>query len=42
MDSEKKEYKKPSVIVHGDIEKITQHGGTRLSDVPIGTPVDAS
>lgn len=34
----KKEYKKPELTVHGDIEKITLGGGIENSDVPKGPP----
>ena len=34
---EKKEYIKPELTIHGDIEKITLNGNLANSDVPNGT-----
>ncbi|MCZ6789729.1 MAG: lasso peptide [Chloroflexi bacterium] len=39
MESRKKRYTKPQLIVHGDLEKITRLGGHSNTDVPIGTAV---
>ena len=39
MESRKKRYTKPELIVHGDLEKITREGGFSTTDVPQGTPV---
>ena len=39
MESGKKRYTKPQLIVHGDLEKITRLGGRSQTDVPEGTPV---
>ncbi len=36
---EKKIYNTPALTVHGDVETITQKGGTTTTDVPVGTPV---
>jgi hypothetical protein len=38
MNSNKKVYARPELIVHGNIETITQSGGGSKTDVPIGTP----
>ena len=38
---EKKEYVKPELIVHGDIEKITHNGNLANSDVPKGASATA-
>ena len=35
----KKRYTTPKLIVHGDVESITQQGGHSATDVPFGTPV---
>jgi len=35
---EKKPYSTPQLITHGDVEVITQAGGTNFVDVPLGTP----
>lgn len=35
----KKFYTTPQLTVHGDVEKITQQGGSKQTDVPVGTPV---
>jgi hypothetical protein len=36
---EKKPYSTPQLITHGDVEVITQAGGSSFVDVPLGTPV---
>ena len=36
---EKNTYTTPELIVHGDVEIITQQGGSSATDVPIGTAV---
>lgn len=33
-----KEYISPELVVYGNIEKLTEQGGTEATDVPIGTP----
>jgi hypothetical protein len=35
---EKKTYSKPQLIVHGDVEGITQAAGLENADVPLGPP----
>ncbi len=35
----KKAYSRPELIVHGDVEKLTQQGGGNVTDVPQGTPI---
>ncbi len=35
---EKKIYTTPELIVHGDVENLTQQGGSEATDVPQGTP----
>ena len=35
----KKRYKTPELIVHGDLRKITRQGGGSHTDVPEGTVV---
>jgi len=35
----KKPYIAPQLTIHGDVEKITQKGGSSRTDVPAGTPV---
>jgi len=39
MGPAKKHYITPKLIVHGDVESITQQGGYTATDVPFGTPV---
>jgi hypothetical protein len=41
MTSNKKVYARPELIVHGNIETITQSGGGSKVDVPIGTPANS-
>jgi hypothetical protein len=36
---EKKPYSTPQLTTHGDVEVITQAGGSSFVDVPLGTPV---
>ena len=36
MNNEKKSYSKPELIVHGDVEQITQQAGAENSDVQPG------
>jgi len=36
----KKTYVAPELIVHGDVERITQQGGISSTDVPLGTPTN--
>ena len=38
--SDKKQYAPPKLVRHGDVDEITQKGGTHSRDVPIGTPPD--
>jgi hypothetical protein len=39
MNSNKKAYVTPELVVHGSVETITQQGGPpRVTDVPFGTP----
>ena len=38
--SSKKKYSAPELTCHGDIDEVTQKGGSTTTDVPIGTPVD--
>ena len=38
--SAKKRYASPELVRHGDVDEITQTGGTAFIDVPIGTPAD--
>ena len=35
---EKKNYSQPQLIVHGDVEAITQQGNVTNADMPNGTP----
>lgn len=35
----KKTYNAPKLTVHGDVEVLTQQGGSTQTDVPLGTPV---
>ena len=39
MEPEKKKYKSPELVVHGDLRKITRRGGGDRTDVPEGTVV---
>ncbi|NJO61382.1 MAG: lasso peptide [Richelia sp. RM2_1_2] len=39
MTFQKKNYAQPQLVVHGNVETITQQGGGNSTDVPIGTPV---
>jgi len=36
---EKKTYTTPMLVVHGDVQTVTQKGGGKFTDVPQGTPV---
>jgi hypothetical protein len=36
---EKKTYNTPLLTIHGDVEVITQIGGTQFVDAPAGTPI---
>ena len=36
MESQKKQYNTPELIVHGNLRKITRKGGVGPDDVPIG------
>jgi hypothetical protein len=36
MTSNKKPYNQPMLIIHGDVEKITQNGHQANADVPSG------
>lgn len=35
----KKTYMSPELTIYGDVEKLTEQGGSTAIDVPIGTPV---
>lgn len=35
----RKQYTTPKLTVHGNVERITQQGGSTATDVPFGTPV---
>lgn len=37
----KKAYEKPELKIHGDLREITKSGGGFMTDVPLGTVVDA-
>jgi hypothetical protein len=39
---EAQEYAKPTIVDHGDLQELTAHGGSTLSDVAIGAPVAAT
>ena len=39
MDRNKKRYKTPELVVHGDLTRITKRGGGDRIDVPEGTVV---
>jgi hypothetical protein len=36
MTDQKKPYKQPMLIIHGDVEKITQQGHQANADLPLG------
>ncbi len=36
MESKKKVYSKPELVIHGDVEEITQAGACPNADVPAG------
>ena len=36
MESQKKQYNTPELIVHGNLRKITRKGGVGPDDVPVG------
>jgi hypothetical protein len=38
MNNDKQSYSAPELIVHGDVEQITQQAGERNSDVQPGVP----
>ncbi len=38
MNNAKQSYSKPELIVHGDVEQITQQAGAQNSDVQPGVP----
>ena len=40
VQSSKKKYSVPELTCHGDIDEVTQKGGSTVTDVPEGTPVD--
>lgn len=39
MTFQKKNYTQPQLVVHGNVETITQQGGGNNIDLPQGTPV---
>ena len=39
MEPDRKKYKSPELVVHGDLRKITRKGGGNRTDVPEGTVV---
>ena len=38
--SKKKRYSAPKLVLHGDVDELTKRGGSSMTDMPIGTPID--